>query len=224
MSTVVAFDIREMGEVDLARFADAVPAERRERAARFRFADDRKRCLAAGVVLHYAVIRHTGGTPRAVEVTTNEFGKPTLSQPAGVHVNVSHSGDWVVCVTSATEIGIDIERTDEASVGLAHRFAPDEYSYVQAAPPHERPRRFARIWTLKESYLKYLGRGLGVPMDSFSVATEDRHPRILRGTLDPRPFLKQVAHGDDYYIAECSADDSPITVEQATKHQLLAVC
>ena len=89
MSTVVAFDIREMGEVDLARFADAVPAERRERAARFRFADDRKRCLAAGVVLHYAVIRHSGGTHLNYQGSSQQdrcrlSGRVNLSQVAAV--------------------------------------------------------------------------------------------------------------------------------------------
>lgn len=218
----MAFDITTLHAADMGRFAAAVTPERRTRAARFRFIEDQQRCLAAGVLLRYALTRNAGVSWNDVEFGKNEFGKPFLVRPAGVHFNLAHAGNWVVCATSATEIGIDIERAAAGHLEIAHRLAPPEYSYVMAAPAIERPRRFAQVWTLKEGYLKYLGKGLNVAMDAFSVTPEHRHPLILRGDLDSSPLLKQVAHDANYYLAECSADDSEIRIEQPGLDALMA--
>lgn len=224
MSAVVAFDIDRLPVVDMDRFRQAVPAERRARAAMFHFVEDQKRCLTAGVLLRYALVRKHGLPVRDLTMAINEFGKPFLLECAEVHFNLAHSGNWAVCATSTSEIGVDIEHAGAGAVDISHRFAPDEHSYVSAAPAGERPRRLVQIWTLKESYVKYLGRGLTVPLDSFSVSALDRRPRILRGQLDTRPYLKQVTHDSDYYIAECCGDDSRLIVEEPTLEELLAVC
>lgn len=224
MSTVVAFDIGLLRDDDLDRLGSAVSAERRARAARFRFVDDQKRCLAAGVLLRYALASQHGISIHDVDIATNEFGKPFLADRPGLHFNLSHAGAWVICATSASVIGVDIERSDARHLGIARRFAPDEYAYITDAPAREQPRRFVQIWTLKESYAKYVGRGLRIPMDSFSVSPEHPHPKILRGEQHSRPFLKHVAHGGDYSIAECCDDDSPITVNEVATDDLWAVC
>ena len=52
-------------------------------------------------------------------------------------------------------------------------------SKVGAASPDDMPRRFVDIWTLKESYVKAMGQGLSIPLDSFwftlPPATSQRH-------------------------------------------------
>lgn len=224
MSALVALDIRGLRPGHLTRFRGAVSAERRARAARFYFLEDQQRCLAAGVLLRYALVEHNGLSARDLEFATNEFGKPFLPDRAGVHFNLSHSGSWVVCATSTSQIGVDVEHSSAGSVDLARRFAPAEHAYVKAASVEEQPRRFAQIWTLKESYLKYLGHGLSVAFDSFSVATPERRLSTVRGAPGRPPYLKQVNHDGEYYIAECCADDSEITVQELPVEALLPVC
>ncbi|WP_440068647.1 4'-phosphopantetheinyl transferase family protein [Streptosporangium sp. OZ121] len=224
MSTVLVFDIDRLSDAGTDRFRQAVPAERRARADRFHFPEDRKRCLAAGVLLRYALLERHGLPVRDLVVARNEFGKPFLVNRPGLHFNLSHSGRWVACATSATEIGVDIEHTSAGAVDIAHRFTPDEHAYISAAPAGARARRLVQIWTLKESYVKYLGRGLNVPLNSFSVSARDRRPKVLRGRLDTRPFLKQVTHEGDYWIAECSENKSDISLAELSPEDLLAVC
>ncbi|MER6911903.1 4'-phosphopantetheinyl transferase superfamily protein [Streptomyces sp. NPDC000594] len=224
MSTVTAFDISRLPDTAPARFRRSVPPDRRERAALFPLVADRKRCLTAGVLLRHALILRHGLTADELTTAKNTQGKPFLVDRPDVHFNLSHAGNWVVCATGTSEIGVDIEHISAGATDISHRFAPDEYAFVSAAPPAERPRRLVRIWTLKESYVKYLGRGLTVPLNSFSVAPPDPRPRILRGSLDPRPFLRQTTHHDDYYIAVCTPDDTPLTVTEPSLDELLTVC
>ncbi|MFI8946976.1 4'-phosphopantetheinyl transferase family protein [Streptomyces sp. NPDC053750] len=222
MPTVLVFDVDRLSEADTDRLHRVAPAERRARADRFHFAADRRRCLAAGALLRHALLTRHGLTPGDLDTARDAYGKPYLVRVPDLHFSLSHAGRWVACGTSGTEIGVDIEHTDAGAVDISHRFAPDEHAYVAAAPADRRARRLVRIWTLKESYVKYLGRGLSVPMDSFSVRAPDRRPRILRGTLDPRPRLEQVPHGDDYWLAACSREDTGISVVEPTRKDLLA--
>jgi 4'-phosphopantetheinyl transferase len=50
-------------------------------------------------------------------------------------------------------------------------FHPLEYTSLMNAPDEVRMEVFFTLWTKKEAYLKALGTGLSVPLDSFSVST-----------------------------------------------------
>ncbi|MFD4024195.1 4'-phosphopantetheinyl transferase family protein [Streptomyces sp. NPDC058576] len=217
MSTVLVFDIDRLPDTGTARFRRAVPADRRARADNYHFPDDRKRCLAAGVLLRYALLVHHGLREDELPLSRNRFGKPYLAHRPDLHFSLSHSGRWVVCATSGKRIGVDIEHVDAGTRDIAHRFTPDEHAYVAAAPPAERARRLIQIWTLKESYLKCVGSGLTTPLNSFST-----HP----ASPSPAPglFLKQIPHECDYWLAECGEDDSSIDLRHTAAEDLLAVC
>ena len=81
-------------------------------------------------------------------------------------------------------------------------------------PQSERTKMFYTYWTLKESYVKYLGKGLSVPLDSFSFCKIDdeffleysRHDRNVRHFCE---LFK-----DEYMIAAtCSQNVEKIRIE-----------
>ena len=76
-----------------------------------------------------------------------------------------------LAVFAEVETGCDIEEIQEADMALAEKFfSPGEYAYLAAQPKgRERDRAFCRIWTLKESFLKAVGAGLFLPLDSFEI-------------------------------------------------------
>lgn len=143
---------------------------RREAADRFRQRQDRSRCLVAGRLLRYGLDHSGFSTTKVSEVALGAFGKPYFEGASGPEFNISHSGLWVVCAMSDQPVGVDVETVVASSVDVARQFAPDELALVEQLSGDERTREATRLWTLKESYLKFLGRGLSVRLNSFSVA------------------------------------------------------
>ncbi|MFH9296603.1 4'-phosphopantetheinyl transferase family protein [Streptomyces sp. NPDC017520] len=224
MPDVLAFDIGGLRDRDLEWFEKAVSAERRVRAAKYSFLDDRKRCLAAGVLLRYAVSKRHGVPVRELDEAKGAYGKPFLPDHLGVHFNLSHAYRWVVCATSTNPVGVDIERVDDRPMGIARRFTPSEYAYVWNGPEEERPRRFTRIWTLKEACVKYVSLGLHMRLDSFNVSVDDMHPQGLDRSGKEPPFLTQAVHGDDYYVAKCCENDTALAIQTVPLEELHSVC
>lgn len=144
--------------------------ERKERADRYLRREDRCRCLVAEALLRFAVKQALGLENFTVERTAK--GKPYLPAQPDFCFNLSHSGDWVAIVWGNDPVGVDIEqlRSNPSGEQLARRcFCSDEQAYLFAASDDERTRRFFELWTMKESYLKYLGTGIDRPLSSFSV-------------------------------------------------------
>jgi 4'-phosphopantetheinyl transferase len=66
-------------------------------------------------------------------------------------------------------------------------FAPEECLAVEQASEHERSTKMLEFWTLKESYIKAVGMGLSIGLDSFAfkLATATQSAYLLR--LDAQP-------------------------------------
>jgi 4'-phosphopantetheinyl transferase len=102
--------------------------------------------------------------------------KPLSPSCPGEHrpaFNLSHSSELaVVAVTRGRRVGIDVEhlRQSEQLAQIARRyFAPAEQRQLEAFPAGEFLYGFFSCWVRKEAYLKALGEGLRIPLDSFSV-------------------------------------------------------
>jgi len=116
--------------------------------------------------------------PRDWQFAQGAGGRPELAPPfaaTGLHFNVAHSAGMVaLAVGRVPLIGIDVEPFDRrVPVHLAPRyFSEREVAALQALPPEEQPRRFLRLWTLKEAYLKAVGKGLSGGLDSMTFTFE----------------------------------------------------
>ena len=143
--------------------------ERQEKANRYRKREDSERCLAAGMLLQAALL-DTQGVCKLPSVY-GIHGKPQTEGAEGFHYNISHAGEWVVLAYSDKEVGVDVERIfmDEGRKKVAEfSFAEEEQNYIFESE-NEQAERFSKVWTLKESYLKYLGTGMTKDMKSFVV-------------------------------------------------------
>ncbi len=130
---------------------------RYKRSQRYKFANDRQRCLGVGVLL-YEVL---GLCEK--DLYYNFSGKP-LSKTGEVF-SLSHSGDFVVLACEDGLVGVDIERIERDYLDLMPQvFTNDEIAFVK-----DDLKRFYQIWTLKESLLKAVGEGSDMPFNRISV-------------------------------------------------------
>lgn len=91
-----------------------------------------------------------------------ESGKPFIA--GGPHISVSHTGKLFALLVADCNVGLDIQMRKNLDAGkIAGRFfSPEEAELVKAAVTSEgeNPDVFFSLWTRKEAYAKYTGRGL----------------------------------------------------------------
>lgn len=163
-------------------------AGERERAARFHAEPHRQRFIAAHGLMRQVLSSLLGMAPVDLQFAQGEHGKPRLAGAAadsGLAFNLSHSGSWALLGWSwQADIGVDIELwrkvSDEAAL-VRRFFSKVENEVYEALPDTVRQCGFFECWTRKEAYIKAVGRGLGLPLDSFDVSFGDGLPaRLLR--------------------------------------------
>ncbi|OBR68500.1 hypothetical protein A7K91_09890 [Paenibacillus oryzae] len=156
----------------IAAWSELVSLERAQRISRFRRWEDQWRSLAGDMLVRYVLKERYGLPDSAILFKRNADNKPELVG-GEVQFNVSHSGIWTVAAYHSELVGIDIEKVGIADMELARSmFAPAEYEALCRVSAERRNRFFYDIWTGKESYIKALGKGLSIPLDSFSVIEE----------------------------------------------------
>ena len=138
--------------LDNPKVLDGLPDERKEKIKRIKIALGRRQSLGAGLLLKRA---------------QTELGEDLC-------YNLSHSGDYVICATSKFAVGCDIEKIKKAPLKVAKRyFYEKEVSFLEKMPEVDRNEAFYRLWTIKESFVKMLKKGLAMGLDSFEVSFND---------------------------------------------------
>ncbi|MBR5060762.1 MAG: 4'-phosphopantetheinyl transferase superfamily protein [Prevotella sp.] len=144
--------------IDIMAALAAVSSQRREYALRYRKEQDRRLCLSAYLLLQKALQEAYGIIEPPIFSFTPQ-GKPFLKDHSNIHFNLSHCRQAAVCVVSHRPVGIDIESIDAYDPELIAATMSDKEQdmIAKASSP---PLAFIRLWTQKESLLKFLGQGL----------------------------------------------------------------
>lgn len=175
--------------------------DRKLRADGYLRKEDGLRCLVAGELLRRTVRRELGISD--FRVVTEPAGKPRIAGCENFHFNLSHSGKHVVIAWGNTPVGVDVQQM-RSNVNLEkmakHWFTSEEQEYIQEIPEQERA-RFYRVWTGKESYLKYLGTGLKKNLASFSIFSLEPEVQLYHRSL-PGGYSLTLCTSDDNYLFE----------------------
>ena len=149
-------------------YSELLP-ERRTAADRLRFGKDRRLSVGAFALLKHAL--RNEGEREVPTIFLGEHGKPYFAGRENIFFNLSHSGNIALCALSDSPVGCDVEKIGDPPLSVAEKyFSPSEREHVgNAGGESERARRFYRVWTMKESFLKATGSGFTVPASSFSV-------------------------------------------------------
>ena len=184
------------------RLYSSASCERREKIDRLKSEKEKRLSLGAYTLLLYAL--STMGID-GVSFEYSADGKPYL-KGSNVHFGISHSAERVMCVLSPLEVGCDVEEVRERSLSVAHRFfAPCETAYLDTLENEaDKLHSFFRLWTLKESFVKYLGKGITLPLDSFSFDLSGDRVAICQDYTEKPLYFKEYDLGDEYKYSVCS--------------------
>jgi 4'-phosphopantetheinyl transferase len=164
----------EAGENDFERSRSWLSEDEVTRVARFRFDRHRRAFVLGRAALRALLGSYLGIGPAEVCFTYGPQGKPALADGSNsLRFNASNSGDLAACAfTRGCEIGVDVEqhRPVRDLEHIAHRFfSPEEAAEVMELPASDKDTGFFNCWTRKEAYIKAMGGGLSIPLDSFQV-------------------------------------------------------
>ncbi|WP_094606494.1 4'-phosphopantetheinyl transferase Sfp [Sporomusa silvacetica DSM 10669] len=204
---IYAARIPNLSEQDIFWYAAALLAERQKKITSYRQRNDRLRSLTAGLLLRQALENDCDIAIGDTNLLLTDYGKPYLAGRPNVNFNISHSGDWVVCAVDKQPVGIDIEKI-EVPVDLKlvkHFFSQQEYADISSLHVQEQATRFFQVWTHKESYVKALGIGLYMPLNSFTVGISDNDYSVLVDEGKQLWFLKEYEVDKDYVLTVCAA-------------------
>lgn len=190
-----------------ANLLEKTSAEKRQKISRFRKQEDAYRSLLADVLTRTIIARSYGIANEEIVFLYNEYGKPYIKGRPDIHFNASHSGDWVVLATSPSRVGIDVEKISPQHLGIAKRFfSKREYEDLTLQLGEARFAYFFDLWTLKESYMKAVGKGLSIPLDSFTIRKRDEDYYYLAEVkgASKQWYFKQYPIDPAYKLSICA--------------------
>lgn len=198
----------------LATLLIHVSKERQNRLKRFVKIDDAYRSLIGDLLVRFALKERYGPLDMELKIETNEYGKPFLLEYPSFHYNISHSGEYVVCVVHDDAVGVDIEYIGPYDLSLAKElFTKEEYQYL-LNDKKDRLAAFYDIWTLKESYIKAVGKGLSKSLQGFSMKKSSNESIQITDTLTEQQITNYICRqykvDNSYRLSVCaqqSTDD-----------------
>lgn len=148
-----------------------------------------------------------------LSLAKTEQGKPYSRAYPGLHFNLSHCRAACACALDTIPVGIDIERRFLYKESLMRRICTEKERRIvescESLP--ERERLLQALWSMKESVVKWNGRGMGYGMEradctrwllryvknagGISDKSEDRNPELWM-------LLRQTP---EYTLAACTA-------------------
>ncbi|HWZ46268.1 MAG TPA: 4'-phosphopantetheinyl transferase superfamily protein [Candidatus Saccharimonadales bacterium] len=188
----------EQPEAVLESCRAILPDDELARAARFYFEKHRRHFMIAHGMLRQVLAPYLGMAPREIRFRTEKNGKPELAENSrrpSLRFNLSHSGELaLLAVTEGQIVGVDVElhRADFAGEDIARRFfSEQEASKLCALPAEQKVEAFFNCWTRKEAYVKAIGEGLSLPLDSFDLTfAPGEPPALLRVAGHPEELLR----------------------------------
>ena len=204
-----------------------------ERIDKFVFQRDAKFALAGQLLIRYLLSKALQGPSSSFVIRRTEYGRPYVEHQPEFDFNLSHHYH-LVCIAGTFDgrVGSDtmeyqVNRPSrepiEATTNLLRgEFAPNEYDFIlkRSSDEKKRFRHFYRIWCLKESYVKWLGIGIGFKLSrmNFRVQTDEFNredtQQVLSDTLLEldNQLIKEKLRFDEQIISLANNEQQIITL------------
>ncbi|MEC0665831.1 4'-phosphopantetheinyl transferase superfamily protein [Priestia flexa] len=191
----------EIPEKMFERLLKCISMDKQKRIKQYKGKKDAVHTLFADLLTRYILMKNYGIDNREISFKYNSYNKPFLVCDKKIEFNVSHSGSWVVAAVGSQElVGIDIEKIQPIDVEVfKYVLSSDEYVGLLDKKGIERCLLFYELWTLKESYVKAMGYGLSVELNSFAIFRTAEGQYGIRQDHSPHSFFFQLYDIDPAY-------------------------
>ena len=137
--------------------------------SKFRLAQDSKRNIqhTNGLELLYKGLRdfYFEAEPEDFLIAKTDSGKPFFFDKPEYNFNISHSGEHCAVMISDKMCGADIEEIRAFPKKVLKKICTEkETEYIFSLPEDKQEKAMWTLWTLKESYVKAIGKGLSFGM------------------------------------------------------------
>ncbi len=186
--------IQEITEQDLSDLIPFLPPHKREQIYSSRFVPFRVQSALAYLLLRYG-LTEIYGIETIPLIEKGKQGKPFFPDLPDICFNISHCRNAVACGLSSKPIGVDVQHIVPYKETVASFFMTEDER--NAAFKGDRDLNFTRLWSMKESYVKYLGTGIFGSVFKTPISEGD----------DPRGFRIRSHLMEGYYLSACGEEE-----------------
>lgn len=200
-----------------------LPGSSQQKINKLKNRPDLQRSLLGEVIVRRALAKETKTPTNKIDIEKSEKGKPFMVGNKSQHFNISHSGNWVVVAMAEKEVGVDVEKIRPINFQIAKRFySKAEFAELNKMVGQGKLEFFFDLWTLKESYLKLLGKGLTKSLSSFTIDKSGSGINLKDGKKEVGSvFFKQFPLDPDHKLSVCSfSTDFPKEIKLLTMTDL----
>lgn len=157
---IYVLDVSHISENEIDIYLNRLSKFRRKKVNSLSKLTDKKLSVGVGLLLDIA-LKPYGLNESDMTYRVNEYGKSEFENFLNIHFSFSHSGNYAVCAISDNRLGCDIEKIGRVDMKIANRFfTKAECDRIKSLNFDEQKIELAKIWTVKESYGKAIGRGV----------------------------------------------------------------
>lgn len=143
------------------------------------------------------------------DIVKAENGKPYIKDNP-VYFSISHCDGLAVTVLSKAPVGVDCESVRRASGAVMKRcYGDSEANHILTSADSDKA--FSRLWTLKESYAKMTGEGVGSDLKMKCFDEENGRTIFESGAVFYHYGTR--FNNEDYYISVCVKTDDKKSVD-----------
>lgn len=192
------------------RYSFLLSDERLQKCHSMKFDICKKITMFSELLIRKVSSTMLGIRPIDITIDIALYGKPTIKNDKSFNFNISHTKNIIIMGVSNSEIGVDIEKNIEYDFGIIEKcFTKNESIFI--SNHKSKSEAFYEIWTRKESYLKYRGIGLSLPLISFDT------------TMLPINNMLKTININDYIISICSSNIGDINIIHVHENKVVDV-
>ena len=215
MLKIFALKKNKKAIADLGKYKKILSAAEKIKAKKIARIEDVESFVLGRYLLRNVLSQYLDNVPGEIIINLNKYGKPCLDdKKLKYNFSLSHAGEWIILALSeGGAVGVDIEKIKTIDLSIAKEFfLQPEIDYIFKRSD-EKLKRFYRVWTLRESYLKCLGMGLHYPLANFYFQIGSNIEVIDKSVKKDYKF-RFFNIPNNYLLAVCLADDfSPVKID-----------